>query len=154
MTRISRLGFFAFAVAFGVLCTTSALAELAKWDAARVTSIAQKLAASCDAWEQAVRRQPGASVGSGDAREEGGLLQSARVLKEQSGALAAHLAEGKGYDETHDLYRTLKEVVDDTEDDGRRAALDAPTLAAWAKVTDELRQIAPYYDPNASAGKS
>ena len=71
------------------------------------------------------------------------------MLHEQSRALAAHLAKGKGHDETRNMYRSLKEIVDDTEVQARRTELDEPTLDAWAKVADLLRQIAPYYDPKA-----
>jgi hypothetical protein len=133
------------------LAATAVAAELAKWDQARATAGAQQLAASCDAWEQSVRRQPGEGLGSGDAAEAGGLLQNARILKEQSATLASHLAAGKGHDETRDLYRSLKEIVHDTEERAQRAELDAPMLAAWAKVADGLRGIAPYYD--AETGK-
>ena len=153
MNRDHRLASVGFTAALALLFATLASADLAKWDAARVTSIAQQLAASCDAWEQAVRRQPGIAAGSGDAREVGGMLQTSHLLKEQSAALASHLAAGKGHDETRDFYRSLKETADDTEEDAQRAALDAPTLAAWAKVADGIRQIAPYYDANASAEK-
>jgi hypothetical protein len=47
------------------------------------------------------------------------------------------------------MYRSLKEVVDDTEVQARETDLDEPTLDAWAKVADLMRQIAPYYDPKA-----
>jgi hypothetical protein len=68
-----------------------------------------------------------------------------------STGLAAHLAKGEGYDETHDLYRSLKEVVDDTQVQVKRSPLQEPVMDAWAKVADAMRQIAPYYDPKADA---
>jgi hypothetical protein len=121
-------------------------AELAKWDQTRVTEIAQQLTKASDAWWQAVLEQPGGPMGEGD---DSGLVEKAQVLQEQSRTLAAHLAKGKGHDETRNMYRSLKETVDDTEVEARRTELDEPTLDAWAKVTDLLRQIAPYYDPKA-----
>jgi hypothetical protein len=142
----------AFALALAALAAPPASAELATWDQARVTAIAKQLSAAADAWELAVREQGGDEVGAGDAQDEFGLANGARVLKEQSAALAAHLADGKGYDKTVDLYKTLKEMVDDTEDDAQRAELDEPTMGAWAKFADAMRQIAPYYDPKANAG--
>ena len=144
MTRVRTLG-TALAVSFAALFATAALAEPAAWDQAQVTTIAKDLAAAGDAWEQAVRRQPGMTVGSGAAQEEFGLLQKARILREQSGALSAELAAGKGFDKTHDMYRSLKEIVDDTEVNAQRAELDEPTMDAWAKVADAMRRIAPYY---------
>ena len=126
-----------------------ACAELAKWDQGHVTEIAQQLAKACDAWLLAVREQPGEQIGSGVAAEGFGLVQKAQLLHEQSRALAAHLAKGKGQDETRNLHRSLKETVDDTEVEAKREFLDETTLDAWAKVADLLRQIAPYYDPKA-----
>jgi len=35
----------------------------------------------------------------------------------------------------------------------QQAALDEPTMDAWAKVADAMRRIAPYYDPHSNAGK-
>jgi len=37
--------------------------------------------------------------------------------------------------------------VDDAEVDPSRAELDAPSIAAWAKVTGLMSQIKPYYEP-------
>jgi hypothetical protein len=77
-------------------------------------------------------------------------VDESRGLREQSLALAGHLKAGKGHDETRNEYRSLKEIVDDIAEQARRSPLDEPTMDAWAKVTDLLRQIAPYYDPKAS----
>lgn len=138
MQRVRRLG---LVFLIGVLGAGSAVAQLATWDGPRVTSIAKQLAGACDAWLEAVREEPGAAE----------LEPSARRLQEQSRALAGHLAAGKGHDETRDEYRTLKESLDDSEEIARRAPLEEPLLAAWAKVADLQRQIAPYYDPKAAS---
>jgi hypothetical protein len=131
--------------------STPAAADLASWDQARVTGIAKQLASACDAFEQAARRQPGAALGSGDAQAVFGMQDETRALREQSLALADHLAAGKGHDPTRDEYRSLKEIADDVEEEAQRSALDEPTMDAWAKVADLMRQIAPYYDPKANA---
>jgi len=125
-------------------------ADLAKWDQARVTSIAQQLAKACDAWRLAVREQPGmAEVGSGYAQEGFDVVHESEGLVEQSQTFADHLAKGDGHDKTLDMYRNMKEMVDDTEEYAERAGLDDPTMNTWAKVADLMRQIAPYYDPKA-----
>lgn len=139
------------ALVLGLFAATGARAELAAWDQARVTAIAQDLFKAADAWEQAVRKQPGGEIGSGDAAPEYGMGLKARVLREQSEALAGHLAKGEGYDKTHNYYRSLKETIDDTEELAQRSELDEPTMDAWAKVADLQRQIAPYYDAKANA---
>lgn len=152
MTVSPKLGLLGLAAFVTTLSASPATAELATWDQARVTKVAQELAAASDAWQQAVRRQPGEQIGSGAAQQEFGLVQKAQLLKEQSQALAGHLAKGKGHDETRNYYRSLKEVVDDIEVQAQQAELDEPTMDAWAKVADLLRQIAPYYDPKADSG--
>lgn len=149
-TLDSRLGLLGLAVFVSALFAPSAGAELAPWDQGRVTAIAQQLPAACEAWLQALRDQPDSGfIGSGDAESGTGLVQKAQMLQEQSTALAGHLAAGQGYDKTRDLYRSLEELIDDTEVQAQRAELDQPALAAWAKIADLQRQIAPYYDPKA-----
>lgn len=146
MTLVRTTGLLALTCCLAVsLPVSPAVAELAAWDQARVAGIAQKLAQACDAWEQAVREQPGA----GAEASEFGLGMKARVLREQSAALAGHLAKGEGQDQTRIDYRDVKELIDDTEEMAQRAELDEPTMDAWAKVVDLQRQIAPYYDPKA-----
>ena len=149
MTLARRLGLSAFAGCLSfALSAAPAAAELATWDQTRVTGLAQQLAQACDAWEQAVREQPGA----GAEASEFGLGMKARGLQEQSQALAGHLAKGEGHDETRNYYRSLKELIDDTEEMAQRSELDEPTMDAWAKVDDLQRQVAPYYDPKALEG--
>ena len=127
-----------------------ALADLAAWDQARVTSLAKQLADSSDAFEQAIRKEPGlGQVGSGSAEMGFGVGQKARVLKEQSLTLAGHLETGKGHDETKNAWRGLKEIADDVAEDAQRSELSEPALDAWAKVADLMRQLAPYYDAKA-----
>ena len=92
----------------------------------------------------AVREQPDVF---GEALEP-----KAELLKEQSRALAGQLERGRGHDHTSGFYLSLREIVDDTEVEARRAELDEPTLAAWAKVADLWRQLSPYYDPKAPDG--
>jgi hypothetical protein len=137
----------AFVVPFVAL---PALADLAAWDQARATGIAKQLADATDAFEQAVRKEPGlGDVGSGSAESGFGVGQKARVLKEQSRMLAGHLEKGKGHDDTKNAWRGLKEVADDVTEDAQKNELSEPTLDAWAKVADLMRQLAPYYDAKA-----
>jgi hypothetical protein len=136
-------------LAVACLSTPSA-ADLAAWDQARVTDIAQKLAAACDGFDQTVQKQQGGTLGSGSAGEVFGMQKESRAMREQSLSLAGHLKAGKGHDQTRNEYRDLKEIADDIAEEGQRSPLDEPTLDAWAKVTDLMRQIAPYYDPKAN----
>ncbi len=152
-TLDSKLVLLGLAVLLSAPFAPSARAELATWDQSRVTAIAQQLAAASETWRQALRDQPDSgAIGSGGAESSVGLVQKAQVLLEQSRALAGHLAAGDGHDETRNLYRSLEELIDDTEALAQRAEVDQATLGAWAKITDLQRQIAPYYDPKALDG--
>jgi hypothetical protein len=150
MTVSPKLALFGLTVFVTALSSTLAAAELAAWDQDRVTGIAKELAKACDAWQLAIREQPGEQIGSGNAQQEFGMVQKAQLMKEQSQALAGHLEKGKGHDETRNYYRSLKEVMDDTQVQAQQSMLDEPTMDAWAKVADLMRQIAPYYDPKAN----
>jgi hypothetical protein len=150
MLRISKRIAIAVAAVAATLVAASARADLAKWDQAQVTKIAQDLAPAADGWWEALRRQP-AMVG--DAMDESSLLGKARVLKEMTASLADQLKKGDGRDKTLDQYKSIGELRDDTVVRMQQAALDEPTMDAWAKVAAAMRQIAPYYDPNANAGK-
>jgi hypothetical protein len=141
----------AFLAAFATsLAALPAAADLAPWDQGRATGIAKQLVDACDAFEQAVRKQPGIDqLGAGSAGEGFGIKQNSRMLTEHSRALAGHLEKGKGHDDTKNEWRSLKEVADDVAEGAQRSELDEPTMDAWAKVTDLMRQLAPYYDPKA-----
>jgi uncharacterized membrane protein YccC len=141
------LGSKLFSLAFAGLLASPAGAELATWDQARVTELAGQLASACRAFDDVVQQEPGTARGAEDAGF--GVQANARELRAQSEALAGHLREGKSHEQTRDLYRSLKEVVDDTEQNAQRTPLDEPVMDAWAKVADLMRQIAPYYDPKA-----
>ena len=150
MPRTHALRLAARAAALSCLIALPAAADLAPWDQARATGIATQLAAACDAFDVAVQKQPGLDqLGSGAAQEGSGLIQNSRMLREQSMALAGHLEKGKGHDDTRNYWRSLKEVSDDVAENAQRTELAEPTMDAWAKVQDLMRQLAPYYDPKA-----
>lgn len=136
MAFVSRSLRIGLVVCFVGGLAAPASAEPAAWDQARVTAIAQQLAEAATAWQAAVLRQPEAGIR---------MQQNARTLSEQSTVLAAHLAKGKDRDQTRGYYRSLEEVVDDTQELASRAPLDEPSTDAWAKVADLMRQIALYY---------
>ena len=136
MAWVSKSLSIALAACFLAGLSAPASAEPAAWDQARVTAIAQQLAEASAAWQAAVLRQPEAGMR---------MQENARTLFDQSTVLAAHLAKGRDHDQTRDYYRGLKEVVDDTQELASRAPLDEPSMDAWAKVADLMRQIAPYY---------
>ncbi len=147
----SRIRLVALAAGFAALVAGAAAADLAAWDQARATSIAQELAKAAHAFEQEVRKMPPATAAGGTSEASERLRKNSIQLNEQAKALSGHLSAGKGEKETANLYKGMKEVADDTADAARMTMVPEPTMDAWAKFMDELRQIAPYYDPKALA---
>jgi hypothetical protein len=135
------------AVALGCATGSSTpAAGLTPWNQARATEIARQLSTAADAWQLAVRRENDDRLGSGSAEEGFKLTQKAQVVSEQARSLAGHLEAGEGREQTLDPFRSLKEVMDDAQQDQERSELDQSTIAAWAKLTGLLHQIKPYYE--------
>ena len=154
MTSALKLGLFAVVAAIATLSASPATADVKPWDQAGVTAIAQKLVPASDAFWQAMRRQPGDTVGSGDAGANVDLQSKSRTLTEMTQGLAGQLAKGKGHHETLDMYKSMKELVDDITNDAMFDSLDAPTNTAWTNFANLLKQIAPYYDARAPGDMS
>ena len=149
MTSALKLGLFGVVAAIAALSASPATADLKPWDQAGVTAIAQKLVPASDAFWQAMRRQPGDTVGSGEAGANVDLQSKARTLNEMAQGLAGHLAKGHGYDKTLDMYKSMKELVDDILTDEMFDSMVKPAADAWANFYGLMKQIAPYYDPKA-----
>ena len=154
MTSALKLGLFAVVAAIATLSASPATADVKPWDQAGVTAIAQKLVPASDAFWQAMRRQPGDTVGSGDAGANVDLQSKSRTLTEMTQGLAGQLAKGKGHHETLDMYKSMKGLVDDITNDAMFDSLDAPTNTAWTNFANLLKQIAPYYDARAPGDMS
>lgn len=149
MTSALKIGLFGVVAAIAALSASPATADLKAWDQAGVTAIAQKLVPASDAFWQAMRGQPGDTIGSGEAGANADLQSKARTLTEMTQGLAGQLAKGHGYDKTLDMYKSMKELVDDILTDEMFDSMVKPTADAWANFHGLMKQIAPYYDPKA-----
>jgi hypothetical protein len=153
MTSALKLGLFSL-VAGIVVCATpssSSAADLEKWDQATVTGLAQKLVPTSEAFWQAMRRQPGDMAGSGDSGDNASLQSKSRTLTEMTQGLAGHLAKGDGFDKTVDMYKSMKELVDDILNAEEFDSMIAPTTTAWGNFMAVMKQLAPYYDPKGAS---
>jgi hypothetical protein len=153
MTSALKLGLFSL-VAGIVVCATpnsSSAAGLKPWDQATVTGLAQKLVPTSEAFWQAMRRQPGDTVGSGDSGDNVSLQSKSRTLTEMTQGLAGHLAKGDGFDKTVDMYKSMKELVDDILNAEEFDSMVEPTTTAWGNFMAVMKQIAPYYDPKGAS---
>ena len=147
MHRISKLRSFAMVAALAAFASTPVAAELAAWDQATVTSVAQDLAKAADGWWMAAREQPGSPA---EAQPDTSIVSKARTLQEMSAGLAAHLKEGQGHDKTLDDFRSIQEVHDDTVVSMQQTMVGDQAQQAWQRFDVAYKKIAPYYDPNAA----
>ncbi len=152
MTSALKIGLISL-IAGIVACATPtpSTAGLKPWDQATVTSLAQKLVPTSEAFWQAMRRQPGDTVGSGDAGDNTSLQSMSRTLNEMTQGLAAHLAKGDGFDKTLDMYKSMKEMVDSILNHEEFDSMIQPTTDSWTKFFAVMKQIAPYYDPKGAS---
>ncbi len=131
------------------LTPAAAFAELAAWDQERVTAIAKDLVESSDALYDTFFAQPRPTVASGQGQSYYRLKQMLRRIKQEARHLAAQLDDGKGYDETLPTYEHLTELVDYARPEARRTFSSDQLLGKMTAAGDDLRRLAPYYDPKA-----
>src|SRR5262245_52038968 len=77
---------------------------LQPWDQAGVTMLSRELLAAANSWNLTLLQQ---------GRGSGRLQMNSRAIQEQAASLAGHLEEGKGFADTVDEYRDLREMLDD-----------------------------------------
>jgi hypothetical protein len=142
MTRFSVL-----LVTTLALAGTPALAELAAWDQAKVSALAQQLETETKSLEDAFRKQPQAT--GAQRRSYYRLKEDVRTVRSAAKHLAGALDKGATQEETLPIYEDLMQDV-------RRVRDFAPQLFTTRDVMDRaaaarqvLNQITPYYDPDA-----
>src|SRR5262245_29943296 len=130
-------------VAFAACSTPPSTAGLTPWNQARVTDLGQQTLAAANGWYLALVQQ---------GRGSGRLQQRAIAIQQQSAALAGHLEAGHGFADTVYVYRDLRELMDDADAGVDASYLEQPGQDAWARLSELMRQITPYYDPRPFGG--
>jgi hypothetical protein len=148
MTLVRKLWAIGFVAVIAAFAGSPASAQPATWDQAKVTAIAKQLATASDAWWQALRDEGDDQdfVGSGDSQTYDSMTRESRTLNEAAQGLAGNLAGGKTRADTLDMYKSIKEVVDDMKVDQTLTFLEDSTIAAWKNFVTIFKQLAPYYD--------
>lgn len=148
MTRSHRL--LAAVTLCGVFAAgTPAGADLAKWDQAKVTTLAKQLADASQALNDTFYKQPPPGAGSMQSRAYQQLRQKIRVIRMEAGAFSSSLAKGEGYEETLPSYESLMEMVRAARRDAQQVFSTADVQEKATAVRLVLNQISPYYDPDA-----
>ena len=148
MTRSHRL--LVAATAFGVLAAGAPVgADLAKWDQAKVTTLAKQFADATQVLYDTFYKQPPPGRGSMQARGYQQLKQKIRAIRMEAGALSGSLEKGEGYEETVPSYDSLMELVRAARGDAQQIFSTADVQQKATAVRGVLNEISPYYDPDA-----
>ncbi len=141
--RLAALALCSFALA------TAGSAELAAWDAARVTELAKQLETATAALDQSVRRVPPPAPGSPQRLAFFRLQQETRQLRRVARSLSRALQRGADKDETQPSYESLMQTVRAARDNASRI-LSPPDVTAQGNAAREiLNQLTPFFDANA-----
>jgi hypothetical protein len=148
MTRSDRL--LVAAIAWGVLVAAAPSgADLAKWDQAKVTTLAKQLADATQALNDTFYKQPPPGRGSMQSRGYQQLKQKIRATRMEAGALSASLEKGEGYEETLPSYDSMMELVRAARRDAQQVFSTADVQQKASTVRGILNELSPYYDPDA-----
>jgi hypothetical protein len=138
----------ALALAGGLGAAAARAGEVAPWDGPRVASLAKELEGRTRALYDAIYKQPEPVV-STKRRDYFRLKREARHLKNEARALARDLAGGGGLEQTLPGYEALASSARWTETAARSVFTGKDVNERAAEVGALLREIAPYYDPDA-----
>ena len=143
-----RIALSALAALALALVPSASRAELAKWDQAKVTTLAQQLADASAALYDTFYKQPVPGIGSAQSRSYQRLKQLVRRIKSEANELASSLKKGEGLEETQPSFEDLMQTVRAARENARSvfATNDVAEKAAAARAL--LNQLGPYYDPD------
>lgn len=137
MMRRANALLIASLLALSACMTPPSEEGLQPWDQARVTLLAREILAATNSWHLSLLQQ---------GRGSGRLQMNSRAIQEQAAALAAHLEAGKGFADTVNEYRDLREMLDDAHVGVDRTFIEEPTGLAWSRLARPMSEITPYYD--------
>jgi hypothetical protein len=149
MTLVRKLWAIGFVAVIAAFASSPASAQPATWDQAKVSAIAKQLATASDAWWQALRDEGDDQdfAGSGDSETYDSMTRESRTLNEAAQGLAGNLAGGKTQKDTLDMYKSMKEMMDDMKVDESLTFLEAQSIAAWKNFAGLFKQLGAYYEP-------
>ncbi len=116
------------------------------WDQEAAAALARQLAEDTQGIRQAFRREPPATVVSGESRARFRLLDLLRRIERETRFLASELEAGRGHDETLPVYENLLGLVRDAQEERRRIFLQSQTLERIEVARGHLEQLDPFYD--------
>jgi hypothetical protein len=131
----------------GLLFAPSARGELAAWDQAEVTRLAQELEAATHSLYDTFVKQPTPGLGSMQSQAYYRLKQMVRLLRIEAGELANSLGKGEGREQTLPLYENLMQLTRSARDDAGKVFVVQNVGERAAAVRGVLNRLGPFYDP-------
>jgi len=135
-------------LALVMLLASSASAELAAWDQAKVTGLAKELATATDALHETFLQQPPPNLGSMQSHSYHRLKQFVRLLHSEARVLVRSLEAGEGREQTASMYETLMSLARSARDEAGRVFVTKDVGERAAAVRGVLNRIGPHYDPD------
>ena len=147
--RLRRIVAFGAALAL-LLLPTAALAELAKWDQARVTQIAEDFAGAMKDLRKEMQAAP-AITDPARQRAQYVALDDVRIMSNTATLLANKLKAGEGREETFAAWRRLDLLRRDFEENARKAMIEDAIMEKILTAGELLIRLTPYYRADAEA---
>jgi hypothetical protein len=131
-----------------LLSAPAARGELAAWDQAQVTGLAQELTTATDALYDTFIKQPPPNVASMQSNAYHRLKQWVRLLRSEARELATSLEKGEGREPTLPIYENLMQLTRSARDEAGRVFVAHDVGDRAAAVRGLLNRLGPYYDPD------
>jgi len=133
-----------------LLLPTAALAELAKWDQARVTQIAEEFAGAMKDLRKEIQAAP-PITDPARQRAQYVALDDVRIMSNTATLLANKLKAGEGREETFAAWRRLDLLRRDFEENARKAMIEDAIMEKILTAGELLIRLTPYYRADAEA---
>lgn len=126
-------------------------AELAAWDAEKVTALGRDLQEATENLYDTFYKQAPPTLGSGQSRAYERLKQKVRRIRSEARAFAKATQRGEGREQTAPIYEQLMLEVRDAREEARSIFTTADVAEKAAVARGLLNQLGPYYDPEFQA---
>jgi hypothetical protein len=142
------------AAAAGIAVAASAppaAAEIAPWDQARASALAEQLVRAADELYDSFYKQPQPPGTPRSRRDYYRLKHDLRRIESEARGLAADLERGEGREQTQAAYEDLMVTVRWARERAQSVFTTQDVQQRAAAVGALLDQLAPFYEPDAAA---
>ena len=130
------------------LFASTARGELAPWNQAQVSTLAQELRTATEALYDTFLKQPTTGLGSMQSQAYHRLKQMIRLLRIEARELANSLEKGEGSEQTLPIYENLMQLTRSARDDAGKVFVAHDVGDRAAAVRAILNRLGTYYDPD------